>query len=253
MFRLYYIDKDPQKAAEAHYDEHVVTQPLVLAKMLCKLQRRFVSGSVCDAKGLYIEVNFNNTLYHWLQGSKPAYNWTYQLFQALLVEHKFRFDKTHPCERLLEVLAKTPHKNPTTPSPEALLRAYGSSVAVHKIIKEKTKVKEKKFNQPPTEGIPAKYCRDHAQRKMKSEEAYDGSPKVSAINSFRYYYEFNPSFSGYVRTKRENPPWEQMARAIEMVYTIGVEPSIGLNARYAQPPPRLRSAPSPNPYRGTRS
>lgn len=59
---------------------------------------------------LYKATHVNHPSAVWVRFSKDNYDFTYQLFCALLDEYTYRYGKIHKTSKLKEVLADAPHK-----------------------------------------------------------------------------------------------------------------------------------------------
>jgi len=128
---IFYVDKDPVKAAQMLVDKHVVKMILESAQMLCTAKRVLDGTEYFDKtkNGRKIRrwrLDNNNEeaiiykagwLGHpstqWVMKSAYNYIWLYQHMMALNEEYKKRYNHTkdHMCIQKLGQLLKTPPKN----------------------------------------------------------------------------------------------------------------------------------------------
>ncbi len=128
---IFYLDKDPIKAAEYSCDKHVVKMILESAQMLCTAHRvqdgKMVIGkSKTGRKRTTYEhpnSNMDNILYGagwlkhpsciWVMDSAYNYLWLYKHMMALGDEYTKRYGKVHLTIEKLGDLLKDPPKNST--------------------------------------------------------------------------------------------------------------------------------------------
>ena len=128
---IFYVDKDPVKAAEMLVDKHVVKMILESAQMLCTAKRVLDGTEYTDKtkNGRNIRrwrldnSNEEAIIYkagwlghpstQWVLKSAYNYIWLYQHMMALNEEYKKRYNHTkdHMCIQKLGQLLKTPPKN----------------------------------------------------------------------------------------------------------------------------------------------
>ncbi len=155
---IFYLDENPQKAAEMLIDKHVVKMVLETAQLLStahrvldgehgykmsannrRLQTWTMSDPEVDAK-LYKATHFNHPCSIWARESLENYDWLYEYFEALSKEYTKRFGKTHlSWAKLGDILAIPPQNallEPFTEPPQAMPAEYhveGDSIeAYHK-------------------------------------------------------------------------------------------------------------------------
>jgi hypothetical protein len=87
---IFYLDTDPVRAAEAHYNKHVVKMILETAQLLCTTHHEFGNSNVP-----YKRTHTNHPSRIWVGQSADNYDWTVQLFMALCDEYTFRYGRTH--------------------------------------------------------------------------------------------------------------------------------------------------------------
>ena len=111
---IFYIDKDPVKAARMQCDKHVVKMALESAQILCTAHRvldgkpyaqqnlglggrRTTHYRLDDTReNILYKTNFiNHPCNVWCRESKQNYDWLYEHFKALCMEYKRRYDKEH--------------------------------------------------------------------------------------------------------------------------------------------------------------
>lgn len=143
---IFYISRDPKKAAEMMVDKHVVKMILETAQLLCTAHRLLDGTEYIETteKGrkikrwllpdhrepiLYKATHINHPSAVWVRQGNNNYNWLYAHFISLLDEYTFRYGKKHKCEFLREPLINPPNNIPiyylTTP-PQAMPEKYQS-------------------------------------------------------------------------------------------------------------------------------
>ena len=102
---IFVLDVDPQRAAEAHVDKHVVKMPLESAQMLCAARR--LVGSKSEPRYKLTHKGHPCTL--WVCDSLQNYRWLSELGLAICREYTHRYDKIHACEAVIgECIADPP-------------------------------------------------------------------------------------------------------------------------------------------------
>lgn len=148
---IFYLDKDPQTAAEMHHDKHVVKMILETAQLLCTAHRVIDGEMYIDqSSGRKIkrwrmsDENVDNVLYKathmnhpsniWARESEANYNWLYKLFAHLSLEYTYRYGKTHMTWSKLGVALSQPpkniHKGPMTKMPQAMPDEFKTECSV---------------------------------------------------------------------------------------------------------------------------
>ena len=111
---IFYVDKDPYKAAEMMVDKHVVKMILETAQLLSTAHRildgeEYVGTSQSGRKArrwrlpdyrettLYSATHINHPSAVWCRQSNNNYTWLFCHFDALLKEYTHRYGKTHKC------------------------------------------------------------------------------------------------------------------------------------------------------------
>ena len=107
---IFYLDRDPQIAAQMMCDKHVVKMILESAQMLSTAHR--VCGGAGRAwikrVGLYKMTHRNHPSTIWARYSFDHYVWLYKHMVALMKEYTYRYGKHHKTERLIEPLSNVP-------------------------------------------------------------------------------------------------------------------------------------------------
>ena len=135
---IFYLDKDPVRAAEYHCDKHVVKMILESAQMLCTAHRLLSGEDYCNDKGLYKLAYQNHPSTKWARESFVQYRWLYNLYEKLLTEYTKRYGKIHACERLraeLELCPTNINAKPFTEPPQCMPDEYkvkGNSVIAYR-------------------------------------------------------------------------------------------------------------------------
>lgn len=105
---IFYLDRDPEIAAQMMCDKHVVKMILESAQMLSTTHRVLDGDKCADENGLYKMAHKNHPSTIWVRSSFENYMWLYDHMVALMKEYTFRYDKHHATERLLVPLSRCP-------------------------------------------------------------------------------------------------------------------------------------------------
>ena len=103
---IFYLDKNPYKAAQYQYNKHVVKMILESAQMICTahlvLGDRDADGHFVDIPYKRAHVNHPSTI--WVRENSLHYDWLYKHMIALGDEYTKRYGKKHlsitKCEHL---------------------------------------------------------------------------------------------------------------------------------------------------------
>lgn len=142
---IFFLDKNPQIAAEYHHDKHVVKMILETAQLLStahrvidgeqyvdcssgrKIQRWKMNDSFMEER-LYKATHMNHPSNVWARQSKSNYMWLYQLFVSLCHEYTHRYGKVHAtCTKLAVILSQAPRNikdTGMTEMPQAMPEEY---------------------------------------------------------------------------------------------------------------------------------
>ena len=88
---IFYLDKDPFKAAKLQYNKHVVKMILESAQMLCAAHH--VLGNPEDVPYKLAHKNHPSTI--WVRENSLHYDWLYEHMIALGNEYTKRYGKKH--------------------------------------------------------------------------------------------------------------------------------------------------------------
>ena len=88
---IFYLDKDPFKAAKVQYNKHVVKMILESAQMLCAAHH--ILGNPDDVPYKLAHKNHPSTI--WARENASNYEWLFHHFCALSKEYKKRYGKIH--------------------------------------------------------------------------------------------------------------------------------------------------------------
>ena len=105
---IFYLDKDPEIAAQMMCDKHVVKMILESAQMLSTAHRVLDGDVYANLIGLYKTAHKNHPSTVWVRSSVENYTWLYNHMVALMKEYTYRYDKHHATEKLLVSLKKPP-------------------------------------------------------------------------------------------------------------------------------------------------
>ena len=72
---IFYLSKDPEKAAWFQCDKHIVKMPLETAQMLCTAHRELDGDEYADEQGLYKRAYWNHPCTIWARESRQNYQW----------------------------------------------------------------------------------------------------------------------------------------------------------------------------------
>ena len=101
---IFYLDKDPYKAASYFYDKHKVKMILESAQMLCTAHHHYDNGDNVP----YKKAHYNHPSTIWCRQNASQYMWLYNHMIALGKEYTKRYNKTHltiiKCKKLLKRL-----------------------------------------------------------------------------------------------------------------------------------------------------
>lgn len=148
---IFFLDTDPQIAAQYHHDKHVVKMILETAQLLStahrvldgeqyvdqstgrKIKRWKMNDSFIDER-LYKATHMNHPSNVWTRESKDNYIWLYKLFVSLCHEYTHRYGKVHAtCKKLAVILGQTPKNIPDvgmTKMPQAMPDQYKANDSV---------------------------------------------------------------------------------------------------------------------------
>jgi hypothetical protein len=86
---VFFLDRDPEKCAIAHYDTHVVKMILESAQLLS------TAHHLCGSGGPYKVTHQNHPSAVWARATVNHYSWLYCLMIRLGNEYTHRFGKEH--------------------------------------------------------------------------------------------------------------------------------------------------------------
>lgn len=87
---IFYLHENPERAAEYHYNKHVIKMVIETAQMLC------TAHHVCgDGDVPYRKTHPNHPTTQWVRASKKHYQWAYRFMLALGNEYTKRYGKVH--------------------------------------------------------------------------------------------------------------------------------------------------------------
>ena len=121
---IFYLHKDPRKAAEYQYNKHVVKMILESAQMLCTAHHHYGNGDNVP----YKKAHYNHPSTVWVRQNCENYAWLYRHMLALGEEYTKRYGKTHlTITKCKEPLSKAPLGMPWlgfTQPPQAMPDEY---------------------------------------------------------------------------------------------------------------------------------
>ena len=88
---IFYLNRDPIKAAQVQYNKHVVKMILESAQMLCTAHHHYDNGHNVP----YKKAHYNHPSTIWCRQNASQYMWLYDHMIALGKEYTKRYKKTH--------------------------------------------------------------------------------------------------------------------------------------------------------------
>lgn len=130
---IFYLDADPELAAQAQCNKHVVKMIVETAQLLSTAHRMLDGSTYADQVGLYKSTHVNHPSNVWVRSGLHNYQWAHQHFVALLCEYTLRYGKIHASDRLVSAL-ETPPENLVdtefTEPPQCMPDVYKQRVTV---------------------------------------------------------------------------------------------------------------------------
>jgi len=105
---IFYLDRDPEIAAQMMCDKHVVKMILESAQMLCTAHRVLDGDEYAEKMGLYKLAHKNHPSTIWVRSSFYNYRWLFKHYDALMEEYTYRYGKIHATSRLRDALLRPP-------------------------------------------------------------------------------------------------------------------------------------------------
>ena len=131
---IFYLHKNPQKAAEYQYDKHVVKMILESAQMLCTAHHHYAESYSQIVEPPYKKAHYHHPSTVWARANKPQYFWLYNLMIALGKEYTRRYGKTHlTITKCKDPLLLPPHGMPDgffTSPPQCMPDKYKNTCSV---------------------------------------------------------------------------------------------------------------------------
>ena len=134
---IFYLDKDPVKAAQYQYNKHVVKMILESAQMLCTAHHHYAEELGYDNSYIpYKKAHYNHPSTIWTRQNSRNYYWLYHHMLALGDEYTKRYNKTHltisKCWQPLQFVPKgMPLGGPITQPPQAMPDEFKRDCAIH--------------------------------------------------------------------------------------------------------------------------
>ena len=107
---IFYLDKDPIKAAQVQYNKHVVKMILESAQMLCTAHHHYTELLAQDDSYIpYKKAHYNHPSTIWCRENSEQYLWLYDHMIALGNEYTKRYKKIHlTIKKCADILQATP-------------------------------------------------------------------------------------------------------------------------------------------------
>ena len=110
---IFHTDPDPIKCAQNLDSKRLIKMCLESAQILSVSYPYITLKTSTD---LYKPTHSNHPANVWARENQDNYSWLFAHFQALLGEYTVRFNKTHACSRLKDILAEGYNPNFTQPT-----------------------------------------------------------------------------------------------------------------------------------------
>ena len=127
---IFYLDKDPNKAARLQYNKHVVKMILESAQMLCTAHHETYPSDDIPYKKAH--VNHPSTI--WTRQSLQHYYWLYDHMMALGDEYTKRYNKKHlsiiKCAEILSDAPRGMRNKPFEQPPQCMPDEYKDKCSV---------------------------------------------------------------------------------------------------------------------------
>ena len=105
---IFYLHKNPKRAAQLQYNKHVVKMILESAQMLCTAHRFYGNDDVP-----YKTAHLNHPSTIWVRENSLHYDWLYEHMLALGNEYTKRYNKNHlSITKCIKPLEKHPENIP---------------------------------------------------------------------------------------------------------------------------------------------
>ena len=123
---IFFVERNPYRAAEMLVDKHVVKMILETAQILSTAKRmtlgteridvndkgrkvrRWVMEDVVLGQNLYAATHINHPSVVWARSHPTHYHWLLEHFVGLLDEYTYRYEKKHKCSSMYKYLCKNP-------------------------------------------------------------------------------------------------------------------------------------------------
>ena len=107
---IFYLNRDPVKAAQVQYNKHVVKMILESAQMLCTAHHHYAELlSQDDSYIPYKKAHYNHPSTIWCRENSEQYLWLYDHMIALGNEYTKRYNKIHlTITKCADILQATP-------------------------------------------------------------------------------------------------------------------------------------------------
>lgn len=122
---IFFLDENPEIAAQMQVNRHVVKMTLESAQLLCTAHRLY---GTYQNPALYKIAHAHHPCSKWVCSSQENYEWLYNHFISLADEYTYRYGKKHLSDvKLREVLKHIPSNIPKigfTSPPQAMPEEY---------------------------------------------------------------------------------------------------------------------------------
>lgn len=177
---IFYLDHKPDVAAKMHCDKHVCKMVIEYAQLMSTAHRtldgEFYYGKTANGrkiarwkmddpvyeKGLMKASHVNHPSAIWTRESNNNYNWLFSLWQELLHEYSYRYNRKHACENYMDLLRNTPINIPVSnkTQPPPAMKLYPQCIVTGDSVKSYRNyyvVAKKEFARWTNRSIPVWY------------------------------------------------------------------------------------------------
>ena len=130
---IFYLDKNPKRAAQLQYNKHVVKMILESAQMLCTAHHCY--GDRYQRENVpYKQAHLNHPSTVWARQSRSTYMWWYEHMIALGHEYTKRYGKIHltitKCKDFLAIPPRHIQGNDWCQPPQAMPDEYKTECSI---------------------------------------------------------------------------------------------------------------------------
>jgi hypothetical protein len=132
---IFYLSRDPVRAAKVQYNKHVVKMILESAQMLCTAHHHYAELNYPMIEVPYKKAHYNHPSTIWCRQNAKQYMWLYDHMIALGAEYTKRYNKTHltttKCKEPLKQLPLGIPDSTFTEPPQCMPEEHKRESAIH--------------------------------------------------------------------------------------------------------------------------